>query len=136
MDLGQLAILPATNTKQVTHHIALLLAIQLRHVFVRAHDEVFDEPEMKRVLVLDKDKFSRICVESLEIRTVFSHHVKQAKLTFVCVVHGFIIIEKILGKNESLKVLEFDIQLDLRSKYYDKRKSGFIKISLRNVENC
>ena len=101
MDLGQLAILPATNTKQVTHHIALLLAIQLRHVFVRAHDEVFDEPEMKRILVHDKEIFSRIYVEILQIRTVFSHHVKQAKLTFVCVVHGFIIIEKILGKNES-----------------------------------
>ena len=54
-----MAILPATNTKQVTHHIALLLAIQLRHVFVRAHDEVFDEPEMKRRLVLDKVKVSR-----------------------------------------------------------------------------
>ena len=79
----------------------MLLAIQLRHVFVRAHDEVFDEPEMKRILVHDKEIFSRIYVEILQIRTVFSHHVKQAKLTFVCVVHGFIIIEKILGKNES-----------------------------------
>ena len=36
----------------------------------------------------------------------------------------------------NLKVLEFNIELDLRSKYYDKRKSGFIKISLRNMGNC
>ena len=37
VNLGQLAILPASDTKQVSHHIALLLAIQLAHVLVRAH---------------------------------------------------------------------------------------------------
>ena len=39
VDLGQLAILPAANAEQVAHHIALLLAVQLRHVFVRTHLE-------------------------------------------------------------------------------------------------
>ena len=39
MDLGQLPVLPATDTEQVAHDIALLFAVQLRHVLVRAHLE-------------------------------------------------------------------------------------------------
>jgi hypothetical protein len=41
MDLGQLTVLPATDTKQVAHDIARLLPVQLGHVLVRAHLEVF-----------------------------------------------------------------------------------------------
>ena len=37
MNLGQLTILPASNTKQVSHYIALFFAVQLCHVLVRTH---------------------------------------------------------------------------------------------------
>ena len=37
MNPGELAILPAPDAEQVAHDIALLLAIQLGHVLVRAH---------------------------------------------------------------------------------------------------
>ena len=36
----------------------------------------------------------------------------------------------------NLKVFEFNIELDLCWKCYDKRKYGCVKISLRNVGNC
>ena len=37
VNTGQLAVLPTPDAKQVTHDIALLLAVQLGHVFIRAH---------------------------------------------------------------------------------------------------
>ncbi len=37
VNTGQLSVLPAPDAKQVTHDIALLLAIQLGHVFISAH---------------------------------------------------------------------------------------------------
>ena len=37
MNLGQLTVLPTTNTQEVSHHITLLFAVQLRHVLVRPH---------------------------------------------------------------------------------------------------
>jgi hypothetical protein len=36
---GELAILPAPDAEQVAHDIALLLAVQLRHVLVSTHLE-------------------------------------------------------------------------------------------------
>ena len=41
VDLGQLAVLPTADTQKVAHDITLLLAVQLRHVLVRAHLETF-----------------------------------------------------------------------------------------------
>jgi len=40
--LGQLAILPASDAQQEAKHIALLLAIQLLHIFVCTHRESLD----------------------------------------------------------------------------------------------
>jgi len=39
VDLGQLAVMPAPDAEQIAHNIALLLAVHLRHVLVRAHLE-------------------------------------------------------------------------------------------------
>ena len=39
MNLGQLTILPASNTKQISHNVTLLLAVQFSHVLVGPHDE-------------------------------------------------------------------------------------------------
>ena len=39
VDLGELAVLPAAHAQQVPQHVALLLAVQLRHVLVRSHGE-------------------------------------------------------------------------------------------------
>ena len=36
--LGQLPVLPATDPQEVTEDVRLLLAVQLGHVLVRAHD--------------------------------------------------------------------------------------------------
>ena len=37
VDLGQLAILPTTNTEKITQDIALLFAVDFGHILVRAH---------------------------------------------------------------------------------------------------
>ena len=42
VDSSELAVLPASDAKQVTHNIALLLAVQLGHVLVRDHLEVLE----------------------------------------------------------------------------------------------
>ena len=51
MDLGELAVVPAPDPEQVAHDVALLLAVHLGHVLVRAHlDEsvcVADKPTWK-----------------------------------------------------------------------------------------
>merc|ERR1719244_1068656 len=38
VNLGELTVLPAPNSQQVTHHITLLLPVELRHILVRPHD--------------------------------------------------------------------------------------------------
>merc|ERR550539_563143 len=37
VDLGELAVLPAPDSQQISHHIALLLAVELGHVLVGTH---------------------------------------------------------------------------------------------------
>ena len=37
VDFGQLAILPTTDTEKITQDIALLFAVDFRHILVRAH---------------------------------------------------------------------------------------------------
>ena len=36
---GELTVLPAANTEQISHDIALLFAIKFGHVLIRAHDD-------------------------------------------------------------------------------------------------
>jgi hypothetical protein len=45
VDLGELTELPAPDTEQVTHSIALFFASQLLHILVGAHDSSYFESE-------------------------------------------------------------------------------------------
>jgi hypothetical protein len=45
MHLRQLAILPAPDTQQKSHNIALLFAVKLLNVFVGPHDEGAFKPK-------------------------------------------------------------------------------------------
>ena len=49
--LGKLAILPAPDSEQIPHHIALLLAVQLGHVLVRTHPASVDVSEIIQIYV-------------------------------------------------------------------------------------
>jgi hypothetical protein len=51
MDPCELPVLPAADAKEVAHDIALLLAVQLRHVLVRTHLEGLKFVKIKNFLV-------------------------------------------------------------------------------------
>ena len=51
MDSCELPVLPAADAKEVAHDIALLLAIQLRHVLVRTHLEGLKFVKIKNFIV-------------------------------------------------------------------------------------
>jgi hypothetical protein len=53
---GELAILPAPDAEQVAHDIALLLAVQLRHVLVSTHLEGLRFVKKKILLGLSFDE--------------------------------------------------------------------------------
>lgn len=49
-ELVQLAVLPGSHAEQEAHDIALLLAVDLLHVFVSPHGAAFSGPGKKKII--------------------------------------------------------------------------------------
>jgi len=98
VDSSELTVLPASNAKQVAHHVALLLAVQLRHVLVRSHLEGLEQEQdvpstyVKKIILFSKHKelVTKLLKEKA-IKCIYQVSKRKLKLITALVMSNLII---------------------------------------------